>query len=324
MTKKRAKIAVIGGGTGTFVVLSGLREYPVDLTAIISMADSGGSSGRLRDEFGILPPGDVRQALLALSTLPLEKVSLRQLFEYRFENGVGLRGHSFGNLFLTALNEIIGRADLAIKEAAKILDVKGQVLPVSLDDTHLCARLEDGTIIKGETNIDIRRVRPELKILDVFLDPPAKIFWETKKAILEADLIVLGPGDLYTSTIPNLLVDGVCQAIVKSQTKVVYVCNLMTKYGETQGFAVSDFIKEIQRYLGPACQKLKFVLVNNRVKVSSSLLWRYRQEKAFPVKYDKKNCQNLGIKIISLPLATAGQLLRHDQKRLAQAIINLL
>lgn len=324
MGKKRPKIVVIGGGTGTFVVLSGLRDYPIDLTAIISMADSGGSSGRLRDEFGILPPGDVRQALLALSTLPLEKVSLRRLLEYRFKNGVGLRGHSFGNLLLTALNEITGRADLAIAEAEKILDVKGRVLPVTLTDSHLCARLEDGTIIKGETNIDIRRVRPQLKILDVFLDPPAKIFPQAKKAVLEADLIVLGPGDLYTSTIPNLLVEGVCQAIAKSKATVVYVCNLMTKHGETDGFAVSDFVKEVQRYLGEAKKKLKFVLVNNRVKVSSALLHRYRQEKAYPVRYDKEKCQNLGVEIISLPLVTAGQLLRHDPKKLAKIIFSLL
>lgn len=323
MPKKQPKIVVIGGGTGTYTVLTGLRDYPLDLTAIVSMFDSGGSSGRLRDEFGILPPGDVRQALLALSCLPLEKLSLRQLLEYRFENGVGLRGHSFGNLLLTALNEITGRADLAIAEAAKILDVKGQVLPVSLTDTHLCARLEDGTIIKGETNIDIRRVRPELRILDVFLDPPAKIFPKAREAILEADLIVLGPGDLYTSTIPNLLVEGVCRALFQTKGEIVYVCNLMTKYGETQGFAVSDFVGEIKRYLGPAAKKLAAVLVNNEWRVSKNLLRRYKQEKAEPVRYDEENCQRLGVKIVSLPLAAVGQLLRHDSKKLAKAIINV-
>ena len=298
--KKRPKIVVIGGGTGTYTVLTGFRDFPVDLTAIVSMFDSGGSSGRLRDEFGILPPGDVRQALLALSKLPVDKLILRQLLDYRFSNGIGLKGHSFGNLLLTALTEITGRSDLAIEQAAKILDVQGQVLPVSLDNCHLCARLEDGTIIKGETNIDIRRVRPQLKILDVFLDPPARIFSGAKKAILEADLIILGPGDLYTSTIPNLLVEGVCQAISRSQAKVFYVCNLMTKHGETDGFLVSDFIREIQRYLGSAAKKLKKVLVNNYWHVPKNLIVRYYQEKSYPVKYDRQNCQKLRVEICLL------------------------
>jgi len=322
--KKRPKIVVVGGGTGTYTVLTGLRDYPVELTAIVSMFDSGGSSGRLRDEFGILPPGDVRQALLALSKLPVDKLILRQLLDYRFKNGVGLRGHSFGNLLLTALTEITGGADLAIEQAAKILDVQGRVLPVSLDNCHLCARLEDGTIIKGETNIDIRRVRPELKILDVFLDPPAKIFSGAKKAILEADLVILGPGDLYTSTIPNLLVDGVSQSIAKSKASIFYICNLMTKYGETQNFAVSDFIKEIQRYLGPAAKKLKKVLVNNYWRVPKSLLARYYQEKSYPVKYDAQKFQKLGVEIVLLPLASTGQLLRHNPAKLAKAIVNLI
>lgn len=316
---------VLGGGTGTYVVLSGLRDYPVDLTAVVSMADSGGSSGRLRDEFGILPPGDVRQALLALSALPLEKTNLRQLFDYRFSNGHGLAGHSFGNLFLTALTHITGREDLAIKEAAQILDVQGQVLPVTMDHAHLGARLEDGTIIKGETNIDIRRVRPDLKILDVFLDPPAKIYPESRRAILAADLIVLAPGDLYTSLVPNLLVEGVNQAITKSTGKLVYVCNLMTKHGETDGFAVADYVLEVKRYLGKASHKLTQVLVNNQIdKIPPTLLRRYRQEKAAPVKIDCQACAKLGVKPIVRPLAAVGQLLRHDSAKLAKEILKLL
>lgn len=255
---EKPKIVTIGGGTGTYVTLLGLKKYPVDLTAVVSMMDSGGSSGRLRDEFGILPPGDSRRALLALSELPLEKISLRQLLEYRFENGEGLKGHSLGNLLLVALEKMTGRADLAIAEAGRILDVRGRVLPITLTHTYLCARLADGTIIKGESNIDIRRVRPDLKILDVFLDEPAMVFSSVKKAILGADLIVLCPGDLYTSLVPNLLVDGVCRAIFQSKAKLVYVCSLMTKYGETDGFSASDFIKEIQRYLGPAAKKLSW------------------------------------------------------------------
>ena len=318
------RIVVIGGGTGTYTVLTGLKEYPVDLAAVVSMVDSGGSSGRLRDEFGILPPGDVRRALLALSNLPLEKISLRQLFEYRFDNGRGLKGHPFGNLLLIALTDITGREDLAIKEAEKILDVKGGVLPVTLESSNLCVRLEDGTIIKGETNIDIRRVRPDLKILDVFLDPPIRIFQGAKKAILASDLIVLGPGDLYTSVIPNLLVEGVTEATAKSRGKLVYVCNLMTKHGETDDFSASDFIREIKRYLGVAGEKLSWVLINNDFSVPKKVLQRYKEEKSFPVKADIKECKKLAPKVIAKPLAAAGQLWRHDSKKLAKALFSLL
>jgi len=315
------KIVVIGGGTGTYTVLTGLKKHPVELTAIVSMVDSGGSSGRLRDEFGILPPGDIRRCLLALSNLPLEKVSLRQLFEYRFNNANGLQGHSFGNLLLTALTEITGREDLAIKEAEKILDVEGRVLPVTLGNSSLCARLEDGTIIKGETNIDIRRVRPELKIIDVFLDPPVKIFRESRKAILGADLIVLGPGDLYTSVIPNLLVEGVNQAIAEAKGELIYVCNLMTKHGETDGFSASDFIREILRYLKEAKEKLRTVLLNGDFSVPQPVLKRYKQECGFPVKADVEKCGKLVPSVVVKPLAAAGQLWRHDAKKLAKAII---
>jgi len=325
MTKKqRPKVVVIGGGTGTYTVLTGLKNYPLDLIAIVSMLDSGGSSGILRDEFGILPPGDVRRALLALSCLPLEKISLRQLFEYRFNNGTGLKGHSFGNLLLTALTDITGREDLAIQEAAKILAVKGQVLPVTLSKSNLCVRLEDGTIIKGETNIDIRRIRPNLKIVDVFLDPKIRVFPQARKAILSADLIVLGPGDLYTSVIPNLLVSGVNRAIARSSAKLVYVCNLMTKHGETDGFTASDFVKEILRYLGPAQKKLTVVLLNNDFSVPAKVLRRYQREKSFPVKADIEECRQLVSQVIAKPLAAAGQLWRHDSRKLARALVSLL
>ena len=322
--KKKPRIVILGGGTGTYVVLSGLRKHLFDLTAVVSMFDSGGSSGRLRDEFGVLPPGDVRQALLALSELPLEKNNLRQLLDYRFENDSGLKGHSFGNLFLTALNNVTGKPDLAIAEAAKILDVKGQVLPVSLTDAHLCARLEDGTIIKGETNIDIRRVKPELKILDVFLDPAASLFRKAREAILEADLIVLGPGDLYTSLVPNLLVRGMTRAIKNSQAKLVFVCNLMTKHGETDGFKVSNFVRQMKQYLGSAASKLGFVLAHKNKEIPPKLLARYKQEKAMPVEIDKAECEKLGVKLVVTSVASAGQLYRHHQDKLAKAIGGLV
>ncbi len=322
--ERSRRVVVIGGGTGTYTVLMGLKEYPLDLTAIVSTLDSGGSSGRLRDEFGVLPPGDVRKCLLALSNLPLEKTSLRQLFEYRFNNGTGLRGHSFGNLLLTALTTTTGREDLAIAEAAKILDVKGQVLPVTLSKSNLCVRLEDGTIIKGESNIDIRRIRPKLKISDVFLDPAVRIYPSARKAILNADLIILGPGDLYTSVIPNLLVAGVSRAIAGSKGKLVYICNLMTKHGETDEFSASDFAREIMRYLNRGKKKLELVLVNNNFDVPQSVSKRYEREHSFPVEADVKTLQKLGVKVIAKPLAAAGQLWRHDSQKLAKILHSLL
>jgi len=315
------KVVAVGGGTGTYAALTGLKRYNVDLTAVVSMADSGGSSGILRDEFGHLPPGDVRRCLLALSAEPATGM-LRRLFEYRFDRGRGLNGHNFGNLFLTALTEITGRPDLAIQEAAKILNIKGQVLPVTIANSNLGARLEDGTIIKGETNIDIRRVRPDLKIIDVYLDPPAEVYPPAAQALLEADVIVIGPGDLYTSVIPNLLVDGVPEAIAASPAKVVYVCNLMTKHGETDGFRASDFILEIRRYLGSS-ERLDAAIVNQG-EAPEALLEQYRQEHSFPVEPDLDRCRELVPQVIVGSLAASGTLWRHDPDKLAAAVLGLM
>ena len=183
--------------------------------------------------------------------------------------------------------------------------------------TTLCARLEDGTIVRGETNIDIRRVRPDLKILDVFLDPAVRIFSQAREAIKKSNWLVVGPGDLYTSIIPNLLVDGFTKAISESRAKVVYVCNLMTKYGETDGFSAPDFVVEMKRYFKQAGPKLKTVLVNNRISVPVKVKEKYRQEKAFPVKVDRSRLKRLGVEIIEADLAVAGQLWRHDDRKLA-------
>lgn len=323
--KLQKKIVVIGGGTGTFTVLTGLKKYTSNLTAIVSMSDSGGSTGRLRDEFGILPPGDVRRAILALSSLP-EQLMLRRLFEYRFNKGNGLSGHSFGNLFLAALTDITQREDKAIEEAGKILNITGRVLPVTLSDTNLCARLEDGTVIKGETNIDIRRVRPDLKILDVFLDTPARIHQEAEKAIKEANIVVIGPGDLYTSVVVNLLVEGMREIISQTKAKVIYVCNIMNKYGETDGFKASDYVREVVKYLnGLANRKSRKVPIDtvilNKGPYPQKLLKKYKEEKAFPVEVDLKEIKSLVPKVVVRDLMTKETLLRHDPDKLARAIL---
>ncbi len=312
------KVVVIGGGTGSFTVLRGLKKYNVDITAVVNMFDSGGSTGMLRDEFGILPPGDVRRCLVALAEENGENI-VRELFNYRFDESSSLKGHSFGNLFLTALTKISGSEVEAIKKAAKVLNVKGKVLPVSVDNCHLCAELEDGQVIVGETNIDIPKHDGNLKIRRVFLKPEARIYDETRKAIEEADLIVIGPGDLYTSVMPNLLVKGMKEALQKSKGKKIYVCNLMTKFGETNGFAASDFVKEILKYSG--LDELDFVVCNNK-KIKNNILEKYEKENAFPVAVDenvKKFCE----KTITKDLISDPVFIRHDSDKLAEVIIGL-
>lgn len=243
------KVVVIGGGTGTFTVLRGLKNYEHDITAIVSMFDSGGSSGVLRDEHGVLPPGDVRRCLVALSDGEQEKM-LRKLFNYRFENGNTLKGHSFGNILLTALTDILDGEDKAINAAGALLNIKGKVLPVSLEKAHLCVELENGTIVEGETNIDIPKHDGNLKITKSYLNPNVKVHKKAVEAIEDADAIVFGPGDLYTSLVPNFLVDGVPEAVKRSEAKKLFVLNLFTKWGETHNYTASDYAREMLSYIG--------------------------------------------------------------------------
>ena len=315
---KDKNIVVIGGGTGCFTVLSGLKKYPVYLSAIVSMADSGGSTRILREEFGILPPGDVRQALIALSR---SEKSLANLFNYRFNEGSGLSGHSFGNLLITALERIKGSFEKAIEEAGKILNIKGEVIPVTLQNTHLYATLENGKVVKGEANIDVPKHDPNLKIKRVYLKPQAKVNKKAKSAISKADLIIIGPGDLYTSILPNLLVNGIPKAIRKSKAKKIYICNLMTKHGETNNFCRLDFVREIEKYLG--CKFLDYVIVNNR-KPSSARIIKYEKEGAIFVKCNGKNNSRKKPKIIKGNFLRKKGFIRHDPNKLAKALIKLI
>src|SRR3989344_6789608 len=314
--RPRPRIVVIGVGTGTFTVLTGIKEYTNKLTAVVSMADSGGSTGVLRDEFGVLPPGDVRRALVALSSQE-EQATIRKLFDYRFERGNGFLGHSFGNLFLTAWTDIAGSEVKAIQEAGKLLNISGRVLPVTTVNTHLVARLEDGTLIRGETNIDIRKVLPELRILDVFLSPKASLYKPVATEIKKADLVVVGPGDLYTSIIPNLLVDGMSEALRATRAKIVYVCNIMNKHGETDGFKASSYVDEIKKYLGKGHLDAAIV---NQGKFPKRLLNKYaKTERAFPVEVDLDRLEKQTKQVVVGEFTTKGTLLRHDSKVLAKA-----
>jgi uncharacterized cofD-like protein len=310
---KREKIVVIGGGTGSYTVLRGLKKYDVDLTAVISMMDSGGSTGKLRDEFGFLPPGDVRRALIALSS---ETSTLRKLFEYRFEKGQGLSGHNFGNLLLTALRDITGSDAKAIEEASKILNIKGRVLPVTTVNCHLAAILENKQIILGETNIDIPKHNANLKIKKLFTVPKAKAYNEAVQSIIEADKIIIGPGDIYTSVLSNIIVEGIKEAIMKSKAKKIYVCNIMTKHGESSGFKASDFISEIEKYLG---KTLDYVICNNK-KPAKNLLEKYASEKS---EFVEPNAKEIKFKIIKTNLLDDIHLARHDPDKLAKAIMSI-
>ncbi len=311
------RAVVIGGGTGSFTVLRGLKTKVDDLTAVVSMFDSGGSTGLLRDEFGILPPGDVRRCLIALAD-ENDNV-LRQLFMFRFDEHSSLQGHSFGNLFLTALTEITGSDAEAIRQAAKILRVKGHVLPVSFDNCHLCAELENGLKLKGEKNIDVPAHDPNLHIVKAWLEPSARANPEAVDAILKADLIVIGPGDLFTSIIPNLLVEGIPEALKRAKGRKVYVCNLMTKYGETTSYKASDHLREIKKYGGSPD-----VIVCNNAKGSAVLLKKYAAQHQFPVIIDKPDIEKLGVKLVAGDIMASPDLIRHDSEKLAELLVKLV
>ena len=307
-------VLVIGGGTGSFTILQGLKKYHINLSAIVTMADDGGSTGTLRSEYGLLPIGDIRNCLVALSE---DTKIMVELFNHRFDKS--LKNHSFGNLFLAALKDITGNYENAIKEASKILNVRGEVFPVTLDNIRLHAELEDGTIIKGETNIDIPKHSGEIPIKKVFLHPEAHAYYKAIEAINNADVIVLGPGDLFTSIIPNILVKGIKDAINESNAKKIYVCNLMTKHGETNDFAVEDFYNVLISYLGPCID----YVVYNRSDFPAELLETYAQQKQYPVYFSSKDIIAGKPRFIEKDLVNPTNMVRHDPQKLAKAIIDL-
>lgn len=261
-------VTVIGGGTGTFVVLQSLKKLKIDIKAIVSMMDSGGSTGRLRDQLGVLPPGDLRQCLVALSDAPL---LWRQLFLYRFQSG-DLKGHNFGNIFLSALEKITPNYQEVIDAASHILKTRGEVIPVTFDKTHLIAHLSNGKIIRSEGKIDSLRSKTT-KIVKVFLNPKAKANPVAIKTILNSHYLIIGPGDLYTSLIPPLLVNNVKEALKKTSAKIIYILNLMTKKGQTTEFTARDHLFELVKYLG---RKPDFIIVNNGKIPKNILKWYSR------------------------------------------------
>ncbi len=317
MSKRLPKIVCLGGGNAMpKAVLAGLKKYPVKLSVICAMLDSGGSAGRLRKDYKIISPGDIRRAFIALAnTSPV----IEDLFNYRFQSGL-LKGHNFANLLIAALEFSTGDYEKTIKEVSRLLNVKHQVLPVTLDKANLYAVLENGQIIKGETNIDIPKHNGNLKIKKIFLRPKARAYFKALEAINEADLIVIGPGDLYSSLTQILLTEGISQIIRKSKAKKIYICNLMTKYGETNNFTVLDFTNEIERYLGG---KVDYVIYNTK-KPSSRRLTIYKKEHPELldlVKFDQKLLDNK--KFLGADLLLSSGPIVHNPNKLAKAILSI-
>mgnify|MGYP003936751055 CR=1 FL=1 len=313
-TGRGPKIVVIGGGTGLGTILRGLKEVSSNITAIVTVADDGGSSGRLRREFGILPPGDIRNCLVAMADLePL----MEKLMQYRFDGDSVFAGHNFGNLFLTALINVTGDFEKAIKESSKVLAVRGRVLPATLEHVTLNAEFADGTVIRGESAIPLAG-RP---ITRVFLEPKnIKPVAESIIAIKEADVILLGPGSLYTSVIPNLLVADIADAIRSSNAAKVYVCNAMTQPGETEGYSASQHIQAIINHAGTGL--IDYAVVNTG-DIPARILGRYAEEGSQPVEADLERIKALGINPIAMDIIKKTSVIRHDALKLAELILEL-
>jgi uncharacterized cofD-like protein len=328
MSKTAKKIVCLGGGTGTSTTLSGLKKYPISLSVIVSMFDSGGANKVVRDEFGLLPVSDLRQCFVALAEEGNGFNTLRDLFMYRFHNGNGIKGMTFGNLFMVALSDILGSQRAAIETTGKILKIKGRVVPVSMSKADLVALYENGMEIVGESLIDEPEHDGRIKIKKVYLKPEAKAYKDAIKEIINADMVVIGPGDLYTSLIANFLAKGIPDAIRKTKAKVVYVMNLMTKYGQTCGFKAADHIRVLEGYLG---RNIDYVLVNSKALPRSAVI-KYKKQSEEPVLDDLKNNY---YKVIRKDLLSEKEtkkvpgdilkrsLIRHDSDKLAKELIKI-
>lgn len=334
---KLLHIVAIGGGTGLATLLSGLKHYVVgphdglsrlpeegaresagaaiaDLTAVVTVTDDGGSSGRLRRELRILPPGDIRNCMVALSE---DQALLSRLFHYRFRAGRGLKGHSFGNLFLAALAHVTGDFNEAVKLSSEVLAIRGRIFPSTIKNVSLKARLADGRVVHGETAIARSRGSiTKLSLVPSHCEPLA----ETLAAIAHADLITVGPGSLYTSLIPNLLVRGVMQAICRARARKLYIANLMTQPGETIGYTAADHIKAIYRCAG---RRLFDWVILNSASASPHLRRKYRRQGAAEVVNDLEEIRRLGVRYVSDELLTRADVARHDPERLSRLVLSL-
>lgn len=315
------KVVVIGGGTGLSILLMGLKKFTANITAIVTVADDGGGSGILREDLGMLPPGDIRACLLALANM---EPSMEKLLKYRFTDGI-LKGQNFGNLLIAAMNEIHGSFEMAIKETSNVLAVTGKVLPMTLDDVQLCAVLENGEVIKGESEIPLRCMKSSSRIDHIYMEPrlPYPLV-ETVEAINEADIIVLGPGSLYTSVIPNLLVNNIIEVIYKSKAPKIYIANVMTQPGETESYSLVDHVNAILKHT--RTDFLDYVIANNE-EIPIETLEKYINDGSKPVlieREDENILKAMGIKLIGSKLVDIEKnYIRHNSINLSQILINI-
>jgi uncharacterized cofD-like protein len=316
------KIVAIGGGTGLSTLLQGLKQYTSNLTAIVTVADDGGSSGKLRQDFDILPPGDIRNCLVALAdTSPL----MEELFQYRFDGESTLGGHSFGNIFILALSRVTKGFEEAVQAASKILAIRGRVVPSTLSTINLVAELEDGTTASGETNITQRKNKAPIKKLTIQpleCNPTAS----SLQAIADSDAVVLGPGSLYTSIMPNLLINPIAEAINNSPAVKIYICNVMTQPGETDRYRASDHIKAI--YNNTKLKHIDYALMNNS-NIPKTLAERYRSQESYQVQADIEEVRSMGItamedNFITISGTEGREYLRHNPRKVTKSIIDII
>ncbi len=326
-------IVILGGGTGSYVVASGLSSAPVKISMLMTMVDEGGSNRVIRDEFGLLPTSGIRQAIVALSK---NKTVLRKLFTYRYhQGGAGLEGMTFGNLFMAAMADIMGSQKKGIEETCRLLQVEGDIIPISYTDVRLVAEYEDGSKIIGEHNIDVPQRKGGLRITELKTIPVAKLNPEARLAILNADLIIMGPGDFYTNTVANLIVDGVVPALKKTKGKILFIANLMDSVSETPDYALSDFFEDLKKYM--PLKLINYVLVNNNYSFPRPAIKAYEKESAVPVNDDLTDKHiSAGVKIIRTDLLSRKiaervkgdglnrSMIRHDQNKLRMAILALV
>ena len=308
-------ITVVGGGHGLSVLLRGIKASTSNVSAVVTVADDGGSSGRLREDLGIIPPGDLRNCLVALASAePL----MEKLFQYRFQGTGALSGHSFGNLFLAAMNEVTGDMETALKESSKVLAVRGRVLPASHEHVRLEAVMTDGTVVTGESQIpEVHKRIKRVRLLPEHVQPVSSAI----EAINKADAIILGPGSLYTSVMPNLLVDGIAEAIRKSPAVKIYICNVMTQPGETDGYTASMHAKAIIDHGGKGI--IDFMLVNSK-PISPAMRERYAKEDAYPVRVDEDAINDLGLGFIKADIVNEKEVVRHDPDKLCEIVMDMV
>ncbi|HAJ57697.1 MAG TPA: hypothetical protein DCL35_08070 [Candidatus Omnitrophica bacterium] len=309
------RIVVIGGGTGLSTILHGIKEYTSNITAIVTVADDGGSSGRLRQQFDIVAPGDIRNCLVALAA---DETMMRELFQYRFKQQTEFSGHSFGNLFITAMTQVTGDFEKAIKESSKVLSIRGRVLPSTLDKVTLVAEHKDGRQTIGEAQIP----KAGEPIKKIFIRPKEAVGApDAIRAIQDAELIILGPGSLYTSIIPNLLLKEIRDAVVAAHVSKIYICNIMTQPGETDNFKASDHVKELVAHTHP---RVLDACIVNVGKIPDAMLKKYASENSIPVVSDSQVIKDFGYGVIEEDLVNSTDHVRHDANKLARIVANLL